>query len=48
LEDETRGDHLVFEHANHSLELKNDLLGTIRIAERVVQKINDFMNNARI
>jgi hypothetical protein len=48
LEDETRGDHLVFEHANHSLELKNDLMGTIRIVERVVQKMNDFMNNARI
>jgi hypothetical protein len=48
LEDETRGDHLVFEHANHSLELKNDLTGTIRLLERVIQKINDFMNNARI
>jgi hypothetical protein len=48
LEDETRGDHLVFEHANHSLELKNDLTGTIRLLERVILKINDFMNNARI
>ena len=48
LEDETRGDHLVFEHANHSLELKNDIFGTIRLLERVIQKTNDFLNEARI
>jgi hypothetical protein len=48
LEEETRGDRLVFEHANHSLELKNDLPGTIRLLERVIQKINDFMNTSYI
>jgi len=48
LEEETRGDRLVFEHADHSLELKNDVTGSIRILERVIQKINDFLNNSRI
>jgi pimeloyl-ACP methyl ester carboxylesterase len=48
LEDETRGDHLVLEHANHSLELKNDLFGSVRLLERVINKMNDFLNNARI
>ncbi|MEN4041024.1 MAG: hypothetical protein ROW52_07360 [Anaerolineaceae bacterium] len=48
LEEETRGDRLVFEHADHSLELNNDIVGSIHILGRVVQKINDFMNNARI
>jgi hypothetical protein len=48
LEDETRGDRLVFQHANHSLEIKNDIQGSIRLLERTIQKINDFMATSRI
>jgi hypothetical protein len=48
LEDETRGDRLVFQHANHSLEIKNDVQASIRLLERTIQKINDFMATSRI
>lgn len=48
LEQATHSEALVFQRANHSLEIKNNLAGSIRIMERMIQAMDIFIREARL